>query len=55
VLTVAKTLTERSGAGDIIRPIAAIVGSGGGPGHGASGRHRGVARPDEAIEAVYSL
>jgi alanyl-tRNA synthetase len=55
VLTVAKGLTDRFKAGDIIRPIAAIVGgSGGGRPDMAQAGGADVARLDEAIEAVYA-
>jgi alanyl-tRNA synthetase len=55
VLTVAKQLTDRYRAGDIIRPIAQIVGgSGGGRPDMAQAGGTDGARLDEAIEAVYS-
>ncbi len=55
VLTVAKALTSRFRAGDLIRPIAAIVGgSGGGRPDMAQAGGTDVARLDQAIEAVYS-
>jgi alanyl-tRNA synthetase len=55
VLTVTKGLSERFKAGDIIRPIAAIVGgSGGGRPDMAQAGGTEVARLDEAIEAVYA-
>jgi alanyl-tRNA synthetase len=55
VLTVSKALTERFKAGDIIRPIAAIVGgSGGGRPDMAQAGGTEIARLDEAIEAVYA-
>jgi alanyl-tRNA synthetase len=55
VLTVAKTLTDRYKAGEIIRPIAAIVGgSGGGRPDMAQAGGVDVARLDEAIESVYT-
>jgi alanyl-tRNA synthetase len=55
VLTVAKGLTGRYKAGELIRPIAAIVGgSGGGRPDMAQAGGTDVARLDQAIEAVYS-
>jgi alanyl-tRNA synthetase len=55
VLTVAKPLTDRYRAGDIIRPIAQIVGgSGGGRPDMAQAGGTDSSRLDEAIEAVYS-
>ena len=55
VLTVAKALTGRFRAGDLIRPIAAIVGgSGGGRPDMAQAGGTDVARLDQAIEAVYT-
>src|SRR5687768_7932030 len=55
VLTVAKPLIPRFKAGDIIRPIAAIVGgSGGGRPDMAQAGGTEIQRLDEAIEAVYS-
>ncbi|MCA9600307.1 MAG: alanine--tRNA ligase [Myxococcales bacterium] len=54
VLTVAKPLTQRFKAGDLIRPIAAIVGgSGGGRPDMAQAGGTEVDKLDEAIEAVY--
>ena len=54
VLTVAKPLTGRFKAGDLIRPIAAIVGgSGGGRPDMAQAGGTDVGRLDQAIEAVY--
>jgi alanyl-tRNA synthetase len=54
VLTVSKSLTEKYKAGDLIRPVAAIVGgSGGGRPDMAQAGGTEVARLDEAIEAVY--
>ena len=55
VLTVSKSLTSRFRAGDLIRPIAEIVGgSGGGRPDMAQAGGTDPARLDEAIEAVYS-
>jgi len=55
VLTVSKPLTRRFKAGEIIRPIAAIVGgSGGGRPDLAQAGGTETARLDEAIEAVYA-
>ncbi|MGC4089668.1 MAG: DHHA1 domain-containing protein [Polyangiaceae bacterium] len=55
VLTVAKPLTSKLRAGDLIRPIAEIVGgSGGGRPDMAQAGGTDPARLDEAIEAVYS-
>jgi alanyl-tRNA synthetase len=54
VLTVAKPLVGRYKAGDLIRPIAAIVGgSGGGRPDMAQAGGTEVGRLDQAIEAVY--
>ncbi|HMJ14643.1 MAG TPA: alanine--tRNA ligase, partial [Polyangiaceae bacterium] len=56
VLTVAKPLIPRFKAGDIIRPIASIVGgSGGGRPDMAQAGGTDPSRLDEAIEAVYSV
>ncbi|MBX3126788.1 MAG: alanine--tRNA ligase [Polyangiaceae bacterium] len=55
VLTVAKTLTGRFKAGELIRPVAAIVGgSGGGRPDLAQAGGTDPDRLDEAIEAVYA-
>jgi alanyl-tRNA synthetase len=55
VLTVSKSLTSRFRAGDLIRPIAEIVGgSGGGRPDMAQAGGTDPARLDEAIEAVYA-
>jgi alanyl-tRNA synthetase len=55
VLTVSKSLTNRFRAGDLIRPIAEIVGgSGGGRPDMAQAGGTDPGRLDEAIEAVYS-
>ncbi|HEV8246674.1 MAG TPA: DHHA1 domain-containing protein, partial [Polyangiaceae bacterium] len=55
VLTVSKPLTGRYRAGDIIRPIAEIVGgSGGGRPDMAQAGGTDSSRLDEAIEAVYA-
>ena len=55
VLTVAKPLTSRFKAGDLIRPIAGIVGgSGGGRPDMAQAGGTDPSRLDEAIEAVYA-
>jgi alanyl-tRNA synthetase len=54
VLTVAKPLVGRYKAGELIRPIAAIVGgSGGGRPDMAQAGGTEVGRLDQAIEAVY--
>ena len=54
VLTVSKPLTGRFKAGEIIRPIAEIVGgSGGGRPDMAQAGGTDVTKLDEAIEAVY--
>ncbi len=56
VLTVAKPITARFKAGDLIRPIAAIVGgSGGGRPDMAQAGGTEVGKLDEAIEAVYRV
>jgi alanyl-tRNA synthetase len=55
VLTVSKSLTSRYRAGDLIRPIAEIVGgSGGGRPDMAQAGGTDPGRLDEAIEAVYA-
>ena len=55
VLTVAKQLTDRYKAGDLIRPIAAIVGgSGGGRPDMAQAGGTEVTKLDQAIEAFYA-
>ena len=55
VLTVSKSLTNRYRAGDLIRPIAEIVGgSGGGRPDMAQAGGTDPTRLDEAIEAVYA-
>ena len=55
VLTVAKALTDRYKAGDLIRRIAEIVGgSGGGRPDMAQAGGTDPARLDEAIEAIYA-
>jgi alanyl-tRNA synthetase len=55
VLTVSKSLTNRYRAGDLIRPIAEIVGgSGGGRPDMAQAGGTDPGRLDEAIAAVYS-
>ncbi len=55
VLTVSKPLTSRFKAGDLIRPIAGIVGgSGGGRPDMAQAGGTDPSRLDEAIEAVYA-
>ena len=54
VLTVAKTLTNRFKAGELIRPIAAIVGgTGGGRPDMAQAGGTEVSKLEQAIEAVY--
>ncbi|MBE7479539.1 MAG: alanine--tRNA ligase [Polyangiaceae bacterium] len=54
VLTVAKQLTDRFKAGELIRPIAAIVGgSGGGRPDMAQAGGTDPAKLEQAIEAVY--
>jgi alanyl-tRNA synthetase len=55
VLTVSKALTARFKAGDLIRPIAGIVGgSGGGRPDMAQAGGTDPSRLDEAIQAVYA-
>lgn len=55
VLTVSKALTNRYKAGDLIRPIAGIVGgSGGGRPDMAQAGGTDPSRLDEAIQAVYT-
>jgi alanyl-tRNA synthetase len=55
VLTVAKQLTTRLKAGDLIRPIAAIVGgTGGGRPDMAQAGGTDVTKLDQAIEALYA-
>jgi alanyl-tRNA synthetase len=55
VLTVAKGLTGRFKAGDLIRDLAAIVGgSGGGRPDMAQAGGTDVTRLDEALEAIYA-
>jgi alanyl-tRNA synthetase len=54
VLTVAKSITNRFKAGDLIRPIAALVGgSGGGRPDMAQAGGTEVSKLDAAIEAIY--
>jgi alanyl-tRNA synthetase len=54
VLTVAKQITSRFKAGDLIRPIAEIVGgSGGGRPDMAQAGGTDASRLDEAVQAVY--
>ncbi len=56
VLTVTKSLTDRFRAGDLIRPIAAIVGgSGGGRPDMAQAGGPETARLGEALEHLYTL
>ncbi len=55
VLTVAKSLTERFKAGDLIRPIAQIVGgSGGGRPDMAQAGGTAIDKVDEAVSALYT-
>jgi alanyl-tRNA synthetase len=55
VLTVSKPLTGRYSAGELIRPIAAVVGgSGGGRPDLAQAGGTDATRLDEAIETVYA-
>jgi alanyl-tRNA synthetase len=55
VLTVAKGLTGRFKAGDLIRDLAAIVGgSGGGRPDMAQAGGTDVSKLDEALEAIYA-
>ena len=55
VLTVAKQLTQRFKAGELIRPIAAIVGgSGGGRPDMAQAGGTDIGKLDQAIEALYA-
>jgi alanyl-tRNA synthetase len=54
VLTVSKTLVGRYSAGDLIRPIAELLGgSGGGRADMAQAGGTQVARLDEALESLY--
>jgi alanyl-tRNA synthetase len=56
VLTVSKALTERYKAGELIRPIAQILGgSGGGRPDMAQAGGTDVAKIDEALEKLYAL
>jgi alanyl-tRNA synthetase len=56
VLTVAKGLTGRLRAGDLIRPIAqAVGGAGGGRADMAQAGGTDVAKLDEAVESVYRV
>ncbi len=56
VCTVAKALTDRFKAGDLIRPIAQILGgSGGGRPDMAQAGGTEVAKLDEALEKLYTL
>src|SRR5262249_44813212 len=56
VVTVAKALTGKLKAGDLIRPIAQIVGgSGGGRPDMAQAGGPEIARMDEAVEAIYTI
>jgi alanyl-tRNA synthetase len=55
VLTVSKTLTARYGAGDLIKPIAEMLGgSGGGRPDMAQAGGTQVARLDEALDSLYA-
>jgi alanyl-tRNA synthetase len=54
VLTVSKPLTDRYNAGDLIRPIAEILGgSGGGRADMAQAGGVQVARLDEALDSLF--
>jgi alanyl-tRNA synthetase len=56
VCTVSKSLTERFKAGDLIRPIAAVLGgSGGGRPDMAQAGGTEIAKLDEALEQLYTL
>jgi alanyl-tRNA synthetase len=56
VLTVSKSLTERYKAGDLIKPVAQIVGgSGGGRPDMAQAGGTDVAKIDEAMSRLYAL
>jgi alanyl-tRNA synthetase len=56
VCTVSKSLTDRFKAGDLIRPIAQVLGgSGGGRPDMAQAGGTEVAKLDEALETLYSL
>ena len=56
VLTVSKPLTDRFKAGDLIRPIAQILGgSGGGRPDMAQAGGTEIAKLDEALETLYGL
>ena len=54
--TVSKSLTDRFKAGDLIRPIAQVLGgSGGGRPDMAQAGGTEVAKIDEALEKLYAL
>ena len=56
VCTVSRSLTDKFKAGDLIRPIAQILGgSGGGRPDMAQAGGTDVARIDEALEKLYGL
>jgi alanyl-tRNA synthetase len=56
VCTVSKSLTDRFKAGDLIRPVAQVLGgSGGGRPDMAQAGGTEVAKLDEALETLYSL
>jgi alanyl-tRNA synthetase len=56
VCTVSKSLTDRFKAGDLIRPIAQVLGgSGGGRPDMAQAGGTDVAKIDEALEKLYAL
>jgi alanyl-tRNA synthetase len=56
VLTVSKSLTDRFKAGELIRPVAQILGgSGGGRPDMAQAGGTDVAKIDEALETLYTL
>src|SRR5262249_18995962 len=56
VLTVSKSLTDRFRAGDLIRPVAQILGGwGGGRRDMAQGGGPETGRLDEALEKLYGL
>jgi alanyl-tRNA synthetase len=56
VLTVSKSLTDRFKAGELIRPVAAVLGgSGGGRPDMAQAGGSETGKIDEALEKLYAL
>ncbi len=56
VCTVSKSLTDKFKAGELIRPVAQILGgSGGGRADMAQAGGTDIAKLDEALEKLYSL